>query len=41
MEERKDRDAKHSQLEDVKERSTHEIGRLENTIRDLKRTQPN
>ena len=36
MEERKDREAKHSQLEDVKERLTREIERLENTIRDLK-----
>ena len=38
MKERKDREAKHLQLEDVKERLTREIGRLENTI---KRTQPN
>lgn len=38
-EERKDREAKHSQLEDVKERSTREIGRLQNTIRDLEKKQ--
>ena len=41
MEERKDREAKHSQLEYVKESSAHAIGKLENTIRYLKRTQPN
>ena len=40
MAERKDREAEHSQLEDVKERSTCEIGRLENTIRDLKKIEP-
>ena len=39
LEERKDREAKHSQLEDEKERSTHEIGRLRNTIKDLEKKQ--
>ena len=40
LEERKDREAKHSQLEDEKERLTHEIGRLKNTIKDLEKKQP-